>query len=52
MLASRALQYIRVSGGLALRRQRAQRVSTAVADALALGLRLQPECDPIAVPPP
>ena len=51
MLATRALQYIRVSGGLALRRQRAQRVSTAVADALALGLRLQPERDPIAVPP-
>jgi len=51
MLASRAPQYIRASGGLALRRQRAQRVSTAVADALALGLRLQPESTPIAVPP-
>ena len=48
----RAVRILSVRGRVALRRQRIQRVSTAVADALALGLRLQPESTPIAVPPP
>jgi len=52
MLATRALQYIRVSGGLAARRQRIQRCASAVADARALGLGLEPERTPIAVPSP
>jgi hypothetical protein len=51
MLASRALQYIRVSGGLAARRQRIQRISGIVADAKAFGLRQQVERTPIAVTP-
>ena len=52
MLAARALQITRVRGGLAARKLRAQRVSTAVADAKELGLRLQVERKLIAVSPP
>ena len=51
MLASPALLRSLPIGRLAARQLRIQRVSTAVADALALGLRLQPESTPIAVPP-
>ena len=50
MLATRALQYIRASGGLAARRQRIQRISGIVADAKAFGLRQQVERTPIALP--